>query len=608
MALLIPDSLRSNRVFPATVRRVAGALGTSLDNDVTVWYEPMFDRTDTRPDLVVLDPRYGVVVIELLKGADKSQLLGVVNGELRIASDGQEHSIPSPLIRADQFAASLRAALSAHPTLSKVPVGALAVFTNQTRESADAKRVGTVVDLDRCLFKPDLDLALSESDPAPMLRAFARAAGGALSTPLTDEALALLRGIIHPETIVNPRPMQGALFSAAAIDGDEVKVMDRKQERMAKSMGSGHRVIRGVAGSGKTLVLVSRARLLSQMLPSQKILVTCFTRSLASQLRKQLDDCPNVDVRNLDRVMDQAMRDAGVPHPGYSGGSIPVAKAALEALDKKEGPRFRAVLVDEAQDFDPEALQFCVRLLEASAPDEQDLIIVADSAQNIFKKNFRWKDAGVNAIGRTQVLRTNYRNTKQILAFAYAFLTADLSIEVQTTLDPDDDIGIIPAEASNRDGDQPRVVGADDVADEVAKAVAAVQDYYGTRSAARSIAVLYGEQPYGRESFAQSLSIALEKAGLPHFWVTDPDEKGNRDLAGETDAPIVLSTVHSAKGLEFPAVVACGLGARADLVTARKLAYVGMTRAINDLTVIVGSDSPFQTDLLPDWASTSPPR
>src|SRR5690606_25128097 len=36
---------------------------------------------------------------------------------------------------------------------------------------------------------------------------------------------------------------------------DIVRVMDIQQEQMAKSMGDGHRVIHGVAGSGKTLIL-----------------------------------------------------------------------------------------------------------------------------------------------------------------------------------------------------------------------------------------------------------------------------------------------------------------------------------------------------------------
>ena len=41
---------------------------------------------------------------------------------------------------------------------------------------------------------------------------------------------------------------------------DIVRAMDLQQEQLARSMGEGHRVIHGVAGSGKTMILGYRAR------------------------------------------------------------------------------------------------------------------------------------------------------------------------------------------------------------------------------------------------------------------------------------------------------------------------------------------------------------
>lgn len=114
--------------------------------------------------------------------------------------------------------------------------------------------------------------------------------------------------------------------------------------------------------------------------------------------------------------------------------------------------------------------------------------------------------------------------------------------------------------------------------------------------------MLYGGRSDGNGSFGAELAAALTRENLPFFWVNDPAMPDNKDLAGEADSPILLSTIHSSKGLEFSAVVACGLGIRDDLITARKLIYVGFTRAINDLTVIVGKDSPFRDDLLPTTA------
>ncbi len=48
------------------------------------------------------------------------------------------------------------------------------------------------------------------------------------------------------------------------------------------------RLVRGVAGSGKTLVLSKRAQYLAEVHPDWKILVVTFNRPLASNLKRNL--------------------------------------------------------------------------------------------------------------------------------------------------------------------------------------------------------------------------------------------------------------------------------------------------------------------------------
>jgi hypothetical protein len=50
---------------------------------------------------------------------------------------------------------------------------------------------------------------------------------------------------------------------------DLMRVMDLQQEQLARSLGEGHRVIHGVAGSGKTLILGYRAEQLAKCAPSR---------------------------------------------------------------------------------------------------------------------------------------------------------------------------------------------------------------------------------------------------------------------------------------------------------------------------------------------------
>ena len=598
MAYLVPDNLGSRKDVAESIRRVAKAFQTGLDDDVTVWFEPLFDPGNERPHLVVLDPRTGVVVLEVLKGKQGS-VLGALRGRLRVEVDGSEVDVDDPLERAERFGASIRAQIAQRPTLAGTPVGAAAVLSGMGRDEATEKRVDEVIDLKRVIFKPDLDGAINDGVGAPLLRAFQRAVavhGPNSDGELTEQQVNELRGLIHPDVVIRPEPEQGSLFTALVSD-DIVNVMDLKQESMAKGLGTGHRVIRGVAGSGKTLVLVHRAKLLARVMPSQRILFTCFTKSLASQIRIQLAEHSNIEVEHLDAVMARAIRTAGLKHPGFAPGAEPVGRVALRAAKSGGAPSYRAVLVDEAQDFDTETLEFCVNLLGSRTLDEQDLVIVADSAQNIFRKNFKWKDAGVQAQGRTRILRVNYRNTRQILEFAHEFLTADESISIDEVPGDDDALTIIPAESSERDGPVPSVAVADDVEAEISTVVAAVKRQLTNRSTSRSIAVLYGERSPGEESRGPALSAALTSAGVPHFWVTDPSNSDNKHHAGSAEESVIVSTIHSAKGLEYPHVIVCGLGVQDDQTTARKLLYVGFTRATHNLTVVAHKDSPFVSSL-----------
>ena len=93
---------------------------------------------------------------------------------------------------------------------------------------------------------------------------------------------------------------------------------------------------------------------------------------------------------------------------------------------------------------------------------------------------------------------------------------------------------------------------------------------------------------YEEKAEAPSLSEFLEDVAL----IADIDEwDGSNDY-------VVLMTLHSAKGLEFPKVILCGMedgvfpsyisiasGNRADLEEERRLCYVGITRAMKSLTV-----------------------
>src|SRR5450756_476612 len=105
--------------------------------------------------------------------------------------------------------------------------------------------------------------------------------GGVMSLPQLDR----VRWIMFPEVRVQT---QGALFDDSDADAELpsiMRVMDLQQEQLARSLGDGHRVIHGVAGSGKTMILGYRAEHLAKASPVGKpILVLCYNEPLAAKL------------------------------------------------------------------------------------------------------------------------------------------------------------------------------------------------------------------------------------------------------------------------------------------------------------------------------------
>jgi len=89
---------------------------------------------------------------------------------------------------------------------------------------------------------------------------------------------------------------------------------------------------------------------------------------------------------------------------------------ALQGLRQNSAlsPRYAAVIVDEAQDLSPIALQ----LAAALAADSAGLYLTADLSQSIYNRGFSLAKAlpGLDVTRRTRVLRQNYRTTTEICA------------------------------------------------------------------------------------------------------------------------------------------------------------------------------------------------
>jgi len=101
---------------------------------------------------------------------------------------------------------------------------------------------------------------------------------------------------------------------------------------------------------------------------------------------------------------------------------------ALVASEKKFD-NINIAIIDEAQDFSANQLKAIMTQL---AP-ESFTTIVLDSAQRIYKRGFTWKEVGISDATYAR-LEFNYRNTKQIAAFAQGLLeNSKVSLDEDST-------------------------------------------------------------------------------------------------------------------------------------------------------------------------------
>jgi hypothetical protein len=166
-------------------------------------------------------------------------------------------------------------------------------------------------------------------------------------------------------------------------------------------------LISGFAGSGKTMLAVEKATRLAEQ--GFRVLLTCYNRNLATDLREKVQPASNLDINNfhalcLDLLQELQTVPAGERNQHFFDTILP---EALEESTDRIDVRYDAIIVDEGQDFQDDwwlPLQLLLR-----DPDHGILYIFYDDNQRIYvnKGNF---PIG----GEPYLLSVNCRNTRTI--------------------------------------------------------------------------------------------------------------------------------------------------------------------------------------------------
>lgn len=615
MATIIP-ALSTISGMTAGERRFGQRLESLLDDDYTVWYDIPLGRQRRYPDFIVLHPGRGLLFLEV-KDWKVDTIKAVNANEFIRETNGGRKSDPNPLTQARQCAFAAIDQLKRDPQLTQTkeryqgrlcfPYGYGAVLTNITRRQLnqllDEEVQESVLPTGRVICKDEM---LTTADPELFQQRlwdmFDYQFGEKLTLPQIDR----IRWRLFPEVRIDA-PAQDLFDDDDSEDSEKsadtipniVRVMDIQQEQLARSMGDGHRVIHGVAGSGKTLILGYRCLYLAQAV-QKPILVLCFNITLAARLRcfiaeKDIED--KVRVHHFHDWCSLQLKTYSVDLiPGKEPAYARQVKSVIQGVEQSQIPQaqYSALMIDEGHDFEQDWLKLVVQMID---PDINSLLMLYDDAQSIYQKSslkFPLSAAGIQARGRTTILKLNYRNTQEILTFAYDFAKDFIQAH-----DADEDhVPLIKPEVAGVNGPPPAFRRFPTLADEASYMVRCIKAWQAQGAELNSIAIIYANHAQGSR-----YHNALKAADVPSSCLQSHADKRAYDPQANQ---IVLLSRQSSKGLEFDTVILSGTGELADdedrLAQEARLLYVGMTRARRRL-LVTGSGKNWFTDRLHEMSS-----
>ena len=586
-------------------RRFAQRLVDKLEDDYLCWYDVPVGPRGLHPDFVVLNPRRGLLIVEVkdwkletIKSADKASVTILTNTGHKV--------VANPLEQARQYAQVIADLLERDTQLTVheqgrfqnrlcFPWGYGVALPNITRKVFESTDLGEVIEPARVICQDEIFESVdAEQFQRRLWDMFTVRFKTVLSLPQIDR----IRWHLFPEIRVHSEQLllienPGTPQTVADTLPDLIKVMDLQQEQLARNLGEGHRVIHGVAGSGKTLILGYRCERLAPTL-QKPILVLCYNLTLAAKLRsairlKNLADKVSVRTFHSWCRAQLVLYNVALPENGPEF-TNEIVERVISAVERGQIPRaqYGAVMIDEGHDFKPEWLKVVAQMVD---PSTNSLLVLFDDAQSIYdsrtKRKFSFSSVGIQAQGRTTILRLNYRNTAEVLSVAYEFAK-----DFMTPAEAEDDaVPLIRPESAGRRGPLPvlnQLPSLQQEADFIAKELAAINKEGWPW---REMAVLYRVGFIGEE-----VTKRLRAAGVPVQWLGEGN--GKREFNPSEDTVKVM-TMHSSKGLEFPVVAIPGLGympfGDQDALDEAKLLYVAMTRAMEMLLMTCHRETEFVT-------------
>ena len=416
-------------------------------------------------------------LVEYLQGANQVLEDAIVYYEYPIYMDVEEQAISPKILIISPYAGVL--VLNCSPVSNVDEVGNLDEETVQIETYLFSKFIKSKILRGKnkrelsFVLKSALYLPLAESIAYDVENVICKEKGDVLSMiddescQLTEEMINEICSIIEgSKAILKPKVREIALDDTTSKGyilnkmEQQMAYLDKDQKQAALSQINGPQRIRGLAGSGKTIILCMKAALIHLRDSEKKILYTFLTKSLYDYIETMiirfyklfgdgsLPDFDKIQIKhswggeNVSGVYYSACKNNNITpltfkqakEKAFIGDPFDiVCEDLLEKTAGKLIKEYDYVLIDEAQDFQPPFYQLCRSIVK-----DDCLVWCYDDLQNIYDvkiqdttKTFenKYGAQGIDlaklnekyeALNNDVVLAKTYRNPREILVLAHA--------------------------------------------------------------------------------------------------------------------------------------------------------------------------------------------
>ena len=606
MALMIPSDIEhfntsGEGVFYNFLKSYA-----KPDNRYIAWYTP--EINDNEPDFILFSPDAGLIIFEVkdwvidqIEEAD-AEHFSIINGnrvEKRLNPYKQAKRYLNALMDKIKGDKRLVSSEPGHYGKPKVPLNRGVVFPNILRSDFEEK-LGKIIASDKIFFEGDLSTyspICEDASGGEFTRAITRMFTPIFHVSITHSDIEHLKQLIFPSVRIR-LPFRGP--SKDYQDHiDHIAMLDHQQEVLARQFDAGHRIISGPSGSGKTLVLIHKAVFLKNYNPAIKsVLFVCFNITLAHYIKRLLAEkhvpmgTGGVEVYHFFELCAKITGETIHYEKEETDYYDTVVQYTLEKITEI-GLKYDAILIDEGQDFNEDMYKVMLGLLN---PRTNSLTIAIDPSQIIYRN----KGTGILKLGKVKNLTRVYRNTKQIREFVESFM-----MDGGKTNESENPNGMLFSnDLLESHGPKPAMKKFKSLAgiiDHISKKIESLTLDEGFSFS--EIAILYVSKTLKIDGLEMNLIDELIKAldmkGIMSEWASE-DYRAKKSYDITTNS-VTISTIYSAKGLDYACVFLVGLDFLAEekmpLEQIKNLTYVGITRARYNLVIPYMDESPLITKL-----------